>query len=492
MPFLVPAMVAGSTGAMATEPDLILPAPVLGAPTALTHHDGVPPPATPVPAAPQPAPGPAARARDVSATAPQPDAAPAPEPSAATASAPRATAMPLPDLRPFWASDPTPVAIATDGSALAPLPPPLPASLPMPATPPPVPVAALSPLVIAIATDPGTGAVEVALSPDELGRLHLHVMSEGDHLRIALTAERPETLDLLRRHADQLLADLRQAGFGGATLSFGQGTGGDGRAPAATPRDAGPQAEAAPPAAQPCARADPAPGAYPARPAPLTPGIKDHPMEIASTTTQPPAATAPKSAITSDYNTFLRMLTTQMQNQDPLNPIDSADYAVQLATFSGVEQQTRTNQLIQQLIGAFDVIGLSEFAGWVGREARSAAPVAHDGTPVTLHLTPEAAADRAVLAVRNAAGTVVAREDVVPGGTIHVWQGRDIAGAALPPGRYSFTVERYAGDTLLSQRPAEAYARITEVRADTGGARIILSGGVEIRADAVTGLREPG
>ena len=49
--------------------------------------------------------------------------------------------------------------------------------------------------------------------------------------------------------------------------------------------------------------------------------------------------------ISSDFNTFLRMLTVQMQNQDPLNPIDSADYAVQLATFSGVEQQVRTNQL---------------------------------------------------------------------------------------------------------------------------------------------------
>jgi len=59
-----------------------------------------------------------------------------------------------------------------------------------------------------------------------------------------------------------------------------------------------------------------------------------------STTTSISAAnaTANSSAarITSDFDTFLRMLTVQMQNQDPLNPIDSADYAVQLATFSGI------------------------------------------------------------------------------------------------------------------------------------------------------------
>ena len=83
--------------------------------------------------------------------------------------------------------------------------------------------------------------------------------------------------------------------------------------------------------------------------------------------------TAP--TISSDFNTFLRMLTVQMQNQDPLNPIDSADYAVQLATFSGVEQQVRTNQLLADMQGKFSQLGMAEMAGWIGKEARSAAPV---------------------------------------------------------------------------------------------------------------------
>ncbi len=43
------------------------------------------------------------------------------------------------------------------------------------------------------------------------------------------------------------------------------------------------------------------------------------------------------SNISADFETFLKMLTVQMQNQDPLNPVDSSDYATQLATFSGVE-----------------------------------------------------------------------------------------------------------------------------------------------------------
>lgn len=215
-------------------------------------------------------------------------------------------------------------------------------------------------------------------------------------------------------------------------------------------------------------------------------------METSALTAPRSTATAtatPRAGANSDYNTFLRMLTTQMQNQDPLNPIDSADYAVQLATFSSVEQQTLTNQLMKELIGSMGTTGLSEFAGWVGKDVRSNAAVAYDGTPVTLSITPDAAANRAILAVRNAQGVVVAREDMTPGSTAHVWDGTGMTGNALPSGRYSFRVESYAGETLLSERPPETYARVTEVRSGSAGTRIVLSGGIEIGADQITALR---
>lgn len=67
-----------------------------------------------------------------------------------------------------------------------------------------------------------TDRVEVILSPEELGRVQMDFRADGDGMRVFLTAERPETLDLLRRHADQLASELRQAGYSGASLSFGQ------------------------------------------------------------------------------------------------------------------------------------------------------------------------------------------------------------------------------------------------------------------------------
>ena len=129
-----------------------------------------------------------------------------------------------------------------------------------------------------------------------------------------------------------------------------------------------------------------------------------------ATSATAPSTSAPK--ISSDFNTFLRMLTVQMQNQDPMNPIDSADYAVQLATFSGVEQQVQTNQLLAEMQGKFQQLGMAEMASWIGKEARSAAPVRYDGSAVTLSPNPAAGANRAVLVVKDAQGNLVSREEI--------------------------------------------------------------------------------
>ncbi|WP_235840950.1 flagellar hook-length control protein FliK [Cereibacter ovatus] len=64
-------------------------------------------------------------------------------------------------------------------------------------------------------------ALEVTLRPEELGRVTMTMAQEGDSLRVLVQAERADTLDLLRRNSDQLGAELRQAGFSGASFSFG-------------------------------------------------------------------------------------------------------------------------------------------------------------------------------------------------------------------------------------------------------------------------------
>jgi Flagellar hook-length control protein FliK len=91
------------------------------------------------------------------------------------------------------------------------------------APPPPV----FAPMVMTAlrteAAHPTEDGVTLILSPEELGTLHLKMIAEGDRLQVAFAVERPETLDLLRRHVEQFAQDLRQAGFASASFSFTQG-----------------------------------------------------------------------------------------------------------------------------------------------------------------------------------------------------------------------------------------------------------------------------
>ncbi len=217
-------------------------------------------------------------------------------------------------------------------------------------------------------------------------------------------------------------------------------------------------------------------------------------MDIASTTNQ--AATtqtgpATPRVISSDFETFLKMLTTQMQNQDPLNPMESTDFAVQLATFSGVEQQVQTNQLLQGLSAQMGLLGMTQFAGWVGMEARAAAPAYFDGTPITLAPNPAARADRAELIVRNAFGTEVDRRAVPISTNPIAWSGLAADGSTLPQGSYSFELRSFEGEDLLRTDLVEHYALVTEARAEAGGVFLVLQGGGKVAASEVTALRQP-
>lgn len=195
--------------------------------------------------------------------------------------------------------------------------------------------------------------------------------------------------------------------------------------------------------------------------------------------------------INSDFQTFLLMLTTQMQNQDPLNPIESSDYAVQLATFSGVEQQVRTNALIESMATQMGLSGMAQMASWVGMEARTAAPVTFDGTPLTLYPNPSSGADQAVLVVRNADGQEVTSAQIPVSTDPVTWAGTDANGAPLPSGVYTFRLETYSEGKLVETTAVEAYGRIEEVRNGTGGAVLVMEGGGTVAPSDVKAVRDP-
>jgi flagellar basal-body rod modification protein FlgD len=221
-------------------------------------------------------------------------------------------------------------------------------------------------------------------------------------------------------------------------------------------------------------------------------------MEIAATNNQQSstattaqtasAASEARTVISSDFETFLRMLTTQLENQDPLDPVKSEDFAVQLATFSGVEQQVLTNDLLEALVDANGLSGMGQYANWVGMEAR--APVAgnFNGSALTVSPRPDLSSDKAVLIATNEFGAEVQRLEIPVTHEDVDWSG-NLGGNQAPNGRYTFTVESYSNGQVTKTEPVEVYTKIEEVQVKNGAAVLIANGGVEVDPDLITALR---
>lgn len=211
-------------------------------------------------------------------------------------------------------------------------------------------------------------------------------------------------------------------------------------------------------------------------------------MEITSNFGSPSAGMGSAAGAQSDYQTFLNMLTVQMRNQDPLNPMNSTDFAVQLATFSGVEQQSYTNQLLASMLNQ---TGLADLGSWVGMEARIYGGAWFDGDAISLTPDPALGADSVTLIVRNSAGSIVNSRTLEPGAQSYSWDGLDSEGTPLPDGAYTFEIESRANGEVIDTQPVAAYVPILEARYERGATMLVLPGDMWVDSSAVTGLRRP-
>lgn len=220
-------------------------------------------------------------------------------------------------------------------------------------------------------------------------------------------------------------------------------------------------------------------------------------MDITATTTKPSVTALPSSAdalkktgdISADFETFLKMLTVQMQNQDPLNPVDSSDYATQLATFSGVEQQVKTNDLLRDLSGLMGTGGLAQLAGWVGMQARAAVPAYFDGAPISIEPKLETDADAAQMVVYNADDLEVQRFDIALDGSTLTWAGVAVDGSPMPQGKYRFDTVSFAQGEKIGTSTSQVYATVAEVQVKDGKNILVLKGGGTVAAADVTAVR---
>lgn len=197
------------------------------------------------------------------------------------------------------------------------------------------------------------------------------------------------------------------------------------------------------------------------------------------------------ATLSSDFETFLKMLTVQMQNQDPLNPMDSSEFAMQLATFSSVEQQVQTNDLLRDMGTMMSMSNISQLSGWVGMEVQAVMPVSYQGQEVEVAVSRLAAADAADLVVRDQAGAEIGRFAIVEGTNSMTWNGIDSSGNSVLYGTYRFEIENRAAGDIIDRQAAAVYARVQEAVVGPDGPILMTGSGVTVASSDVLSLREP-
>ena len=140
---------------------------------------------------------------------------------------------------------------------------------------------------------------------------------------------------------------------------------------------------------------------------------------------------------------FLNLLVTQLQHQDPLNPMDSTDFTAQLAQFSSLEQLSNMSGQLEEMAHSQAAFASSQAVGYIGHTVLSAgSDFAHDGeADASLAFELEAPAHNVYLSIYDATGGFVSSFECgskAAGRQTALWDGKDSDGNPMPPGDYRF------------------------------------------------------
>lgn len=194
-----------------------------------------------------------------------------------------------------------------------------------------------------------------------------------------------------------------------------------------------------------------------------------------------------------DYETWLSILATTMENQNPLDPADTNELMAQLTSYAQLEQQVAINDNLTTIIDTLDASGLTTGVAYLGLDATmegDEVTVEDDGTvDASWTYDLDTAADSVTLTVSDSDGNTVYETSGDTGSGSHTfsWDGTDSDGETVDAGQYTLTVT--ATDSSGSTVSSTIYVTGTITGADSSsGSLVLYMGDTELSADDITRL----
>lgn len=214
-----------------------------------------------------------------------------------------------------------------------------------------------------------------------------------------------------------------------------------------------------------------------------------------STNTQTTEQLDALNSLASNFDNFLTILTTQLQNQDPLSPLDTHEFTNQLVMFADVEQSVRQSGQLDELIALQRQNEATAAVGYLGQSIQANYNEAYfDGTnSMDLTYTLAEEADTAALQIFDSSGELVrliTNVDKTLGSHTITWDGTDEQGNTLPQGAYSFQLGAVnANDQPIEDTSYETNGTVTGVEMD-GSTTTLLMGDVRVPLDRVLRVQD--
>lgn len=188
-----------------------------------------------------------------------------------------------------------------------------------------------------------------------------------------------------------------------------------------------------------------------------------------------------------DLNQFLNLLVTQLQNQDPLEPLDANEFTAQLVQFASVEQQIYQNSNLEKMLEMQKTSQTGTMVSYIGRRIEaSTTDMPLMGGLASGSYEHTKTADEVIINIQDKLGDIVF---TAPGKTEigkhgFNWDGIDMNGVQLPDGEYSVTVtaKDKAGD--LQDVIQTSYGQVTGVSTEDGKVNLSMFG-VDVSLDDV-------
>ena len=197
-----------------------------------------------------------------------------------------------------------------------------------------------------------------------------------------------------------------------------------------------------------------------------------------------------RQTIADNFDTFLTLLTTQLKNQNPLEPLDTNQFTQQLVQFTSVEQQLKTNDFLEAMMLATQNTGNTQAVSYVGKTVTASGSRSElvDGQ-ATWNFAVDQSAEITV-DVRDASGNVVFTKQgsVGEGESVFLWDGIGTDGKQQPDGSYSITIEARNSDGKLVPVATEMTGEVTGVDF-TGSEPVLIVGTARVNLSAVLSVR---